>query len=196
MYEYRRLTDAERRAVVLDRWLRGVPPHAPPHPPRDAQAYLITAACFEHRHIMNTPERRQKLLDLLHESAAPDAVTLAWVALPNHYHLLVQTLGLPAFSSVVRRVHGATSRYWKAEDGTPGRKVWYRFTDRAIRNEAHWFATLNYIHQNPAKHGYVRELAEWPNSSVHELLDQYGESQINDWYSSYPVLNMGKGWDD
>ena len=56
---------------------------------------------------------------------------------------------------------------WNREDGIPNRKVWYRFSDRGMRSEGHFFASINYIHANPVKHGYVEKATEWPWSSLH-----------------------------
>jgi putative transposase len=59
MYEYRTMTPEQRRAVVEERRRRGFPWHGPPHP-EAAEAYrIVTAACYEHRRILNSPERLQ-----------------------------------------------------------------------------------------------------------------------------------------
>jgi len=55
-YEYRRMTDDERTAVVESRRQRGYPLHAPPHPYREAGWYFLTATNFEHQPVMRTPE--------------------------------------------------------------------------------------------------------------------------------------------
>ncbi len=53
MYEYRRLTPAQRIEVVQQRLAQGYPPHSPPHPSRDQLFYLLTASCYEHQpHMM------------------------------------------------------------------------------------------------------------------------------------------------
>ena len=79
-YEYRKLSPQEREETVNYRRERGYPLHAPPHPFRDAGAYLISAANFEHKALMKSPERRtefeMQLLTTLHEIA--DDV-IAWV---------------------------------------------------------------------------------------------------------------------
>jgi putative transposase len=56
MYDFRRMTVAERREILCQRWARGFPLHAPPHFHGVAGEYLITAACYEHRPVFDTPE--------------------------------------------------------------------------------------------------------------------------------------------
>ncbi len=75
-------------------------------------------------------------------------------------------------------------------------KVWYRFSDRAIRSERHYQATLNYIHYNPVKHNCVDSPYDWNESSLHWYLEVYGREWLRDGWVNYPVRDYGKGWDD
>ncbi|HEV2884687.1 MAG TPA: hypothetical protein VGW36_07500 [Pyrinomonadaceae bacterium] len=36
-----------------------------------------------------------------------------------------------------------------------GREVWYNFWDKKLTYERSYLARLNYVHQNPVKHGLV-----------------------------------------
>jgi putative transposase len=36
-----------------------------------------------------------------------------------------------------------------------GRKVWFNFWDTKLTSERSYLARLNYVHQNPVKHGLV-----------------------------------------
>ncbi|MBM3861823.1 MAG: transposase [Verrucomicrobia bacterium] len=192
MYEYRKLSVAERKAVLSDRRQRDLPLHAPPHYPDGRQIYILTAACFEHRPFVSTEPRRSALRDTL--LAAPGDIH-AWVILPNHYHLLA-TVDLAGFSQWVRLLHSRLAKDWNREDAAKGRQVWYRFQDRQIRGDRHYFASLNYIHANPVKHGYVAKATDWLHSSLHEYLAKYGREVLADLWRKYPVDEYGKKWDD
>jgi putative transposase len=119
----------------------------------------------------------------------------AWVVLPNHYHLLAPT-DLDVFRPWIARLHNGKSTQWNREDRSPGRKVWHRFSDRKIRSEGHYYASLNYIHANPVKHGYVEKANDWPWSSLHVYLEEFGRDVLMDWWKRYPVGDYGRGWDD
>ena len=113
MYEYRKLTPVEREKLVQGRLANGFPPHQPPHPVRDWPLYLLTAASYQHQPLINTPEKRQDLLNLLFEQFISKGMEiLAWVVLANHYHLLVHVCEFDALSDIFRRVHGRTSHDW------------------------------------------------------------------------------------
>jgi putative transposase len=64
-----------------------------------------------------------------------------------------------------------------------------------MRSERHYFATLNYIHNNPVKHGYVQKWQDWPFSSAREYLEKVGFEMASTIWKEYPVLDFGKGWD-
>jgi putative transposase len=196
-YLYRQLTPEERKQVVRERQERGYPLHAPPHPSRGPGRYLITAANFEHRYLMDMPGRRTdfeaRLLEQLH---AQEAQVFAWVVLANHYHVLLQVTHLDNVSSALKRLHGATATEWNQADAETGRQVWYHFNDRKIRNDQHFYRALNYVHYNPVKHGYVPVVYDWPWSSVHNYLDDRGREWLRKTWQAYRPERMGQGWDD
>jgi putative transposase len=196
MYEYRKLTPEERQELVQQRLANGNPPHQPPHPVRDQTFYLLTAACFEHQAWINTPQRRQCLLDFLFEEFISQGMEImGWVVLTNHYHLLVHVTSFGAIGRIFKRVHGRTAHDWNVEDGVRGRRVWYHYSDRAIRSERHYYATLNYFHYNPVKHGLVESAYDWPWSSLKWYYDCEGREWLRDLWKQYPIQDYGKDWD-
>jgi putative transposase len=197
MYIYRTLSPEEQEELIRARRERGHPAHQPPHPHRDELYYLITAACYNHRKHIHTPERRQQVLDHLFENLLSAQIELrAWVVMTNHYHVLLHTKDFEQIGKAIKRVHGPTAVAWNRVDGAQGRKIWYRYADRAIRSEAHYYTTLNYIHFNPCRHNEVTSPYDWPWSSVHWYRAEYGRDWLRDLWASYPLHDYGKGWDD
>jgi putative transposase len=196
MYDYRKLSPSERQSILRERRARGFPLHAPPHFDGIRGEYLITAASFEHRHIFEQPDDLSTVaggvLGALTEAGLPHP---AWVFLPNHYHILLETDDLATVTRCLRVVHSSLATLMNGRHRQRGRRVWYRYSDRLIRNEKHHWATVNYIHFNPAKHGYVSRMADWPWSSVHDYLDTHGREWAARVWKSYPVGDYGKGWD-
>jgi putative transposase len=196
-YEYRRMTPKQRKAVVRLRKSRGYPLHAPPHPFNEKTYYFLTAANFEHKHIMATPERRTEFQTLVLEKLRDAEIEIdGWVFLENHYHVLAFVPAFPKLSELFNSLHGTTSRGWNLEHGLTGkRKVWYQFADRMIRGEAHYYSTLNYIHWNPVKHGYVKRLDEWEWSSFNWYLREKGRDWLVEIWRKYPIKGYGEKWD-
>jgi putative transposase len=197
-YEYRKLTPQERDEIIKQRRQRGYPLHGPPHPFRESGCYLITAANYQHIPVIHTPERRSSFEILLLDAMRKiKGEIVGWVILPNHYHLLIQLETLELVSQALKSLHGSTSRIWNQADGTTGsRRVWYRFSDRMIRSEAHLYKAMNYLHYNPVKHGCVTDVYEWPWSSVWMYFDNYGREWLRENWRKYSPGDMGAGWDD
>ena len=196
MYASRKMTPAERAEVIAGRKTLKLPWHAPPHFGTEPTVYMLSAACYEHRPLLHDAKRRDEWLNTIMTMESDLGSDLrAWVVLPNHYHLLAQ-VPLPDFRVWIARRHNGKATQWNREDGTPGRQVWYRFTDRWIRSERHYYAALNYIHGNPVKHGYAQKATEWAWSSVHRYQESVGLDTLKKWWGEYPVGEFGKGWDD
>jgi putative transposase len=198
-YEYHKLTPQERNEILKQRRQRGYPLHAPPYPFRESGCYLITAANYKHIPVMHSSERRTEfeilLLDVMRK--IDQANMIGWVVLPNHYHLVIQLETLDQISRPLKNLHGTTSHAWNKQDQQTGkRQVWYKYSDRMIRDESHLYKAMNYIHYNPVKHGYVTDVYEWPWSSVWMYYEERGREWLRENWRLYPPGDMGDGWDD
>jgi putative transposase len=90
---------------------------------------------------------------------------LAWCIMPNHVHVLIETVAghpLPDvvqawkgyMGSAANRLLGRKGPFWQSD-----------YFDRYMRNERHVAATVEYIEQNPVKAGLVSEASHWRWSS-------------------------------
>jgi putative transposase len=199
MYDYRKMTAAQRSEVVEDRKARHLPWHAPPHgEPGPRNRYLITAACYQHRPVIGENPARMTSCEegVLATCRGFGAEISAWCVLPNHYHVLVKSARLKELSKELGKFHGRSSYAWNDEDKCRGRKVWHRCFDRRIRSERHYWATVNYVHHNPVYHGYVSKWQDWPWSSAREFLESVGREEAARIWAEYPILDYGKKWDN
>jgi putative transposase len=196
-YAWRSLTPAQRAELLGWRQQRGRPWHSPPHGGDcGLDRFHITAACYEHRpHIGLSPQRMEAFAQDLLEAAGAGATVHAWCVLPNHYHLLVQSTDVRTVLATLGRLHGRTSYAWNGQEGTRGRRVFYRAADRAMRSARHFWATVNYIHHNPVHHGYVERWQDWPWSSATEFLHTVGRCEAERIWREFPLEDYGKGWD-
>ena len=119
----------------------------------------------------------------------------AWCVLPNHYHLLIRTDTIKEFLKRLGKFHGSTSYCWNGEDDRRGRQIWFRSVERSMNSDRHFYASLNYIHQNPVKHRYVSKWQDWPYSSAIEYLSKVGTEKAAEIWREYPILDYGKDWD-
>src|SRR6266536_2864624 len=118
MYDYRKMTAAQRREAVDSRRLSERPWHSPPHWKfQGILQFMISAACYEHHQIIgSTPERMTEFERMLLELCDRFAANVyAWCVLPNHYHLLLRTERLQELRNELGRLHGRTSFKWNGE---------------------------------------------------------------------------------
>lgn len=198
MYYWRQLSKDEQAKMLLERKGRRLPWHSPPHIDfLGSVTCIVTAACYEHTPIIaKTPDRlfelQQTLLDVC---VTVNALLFAWCILPNHYHLLVQCSEIKQFRKQLGMVHGRTARQWNLEDDSVGRKVWFNFFDRHMRSARHFWASMNYIHNNAVHHGYVDQWQDWPYASGPQFVESIGRDNAIKIWNEYPVLDYGKDWD-
>ncbi|MDX2033688.1 MAG: transposase [Blastocatellia bacterium] len=198
MYDFRRMSPEKREEIVDWRKANRLPWHSPPHGKMGyGDRYLVSAACYEHqRHIGASPERmtacEKEILSVCREL---DCDVHAWCILPNHYHLLLRSGAIEFFCEGLGKLHGRLSRQWNEEESRPGRKIWYRCFDREMRSQRHFHASLNYVHHNPVRHGYVEKWTDWPWSSASLYLEKIGREEAERIWLTYPIRDYGKKWD-
>jgi putative transposase len=198
LYDYRKMTPEQKFEAVEYRRLHGRPLHSPPHWQFiGRRQFIINAACYQHQHhIGRRPERmtgfENDLLDVCGKFAAS---TYAWCILPNHYHVLVKTDDIGALRRELGRLHGRSSFKWNGEANQRGRRVWFNCFDRDIRSHRHFWASVNYIHHNPVKHGHADSWQDWPWSSAAEFLERVGRERALQIWREFPILDYGKKWD-
>jgi putative transposase len=110
----------------------------------------------------------------------------AWVVMPNHVHVLIQTLRPWNLFKVVASWKKYTARFICQHRGetapTQSKTIWHReYWDRYIRNENHFYTAIAYVHNNPVQAGFVAEEKDWKWSSARYLESALsGEEDDND----------------
>ena len=87
----------------------------------------------------------------------------AWAVLANHYHFVGRdTPGAAGLRTFVGKFHSESARRLNRLDGVESRTVWYQFRDTRLTYQHAYLARLNYVHQNPVRHGLVRVANQYP----------------------------------
>jgi len=119
---------------------------------------------------------------------------LAYVFLPDHFHIVIRPTGQSNFSQIMQSLKRNFTQQYKESTGITGRmKFWQkRFHDHIIRDEADFRHHVDYIHYNPVQHGYVQRPEDWPHSSFRhwQTSGYYAEG----WGWREPEI--GVGWDE
>ena len=190
------MTEEQKEYVLKLRQTRGYPLHSLPHTVTEREYFHISAACYEHNSIIGvTPKRMHDFeLDLIKAVLKDNDKITCYVVLPNHYHILIKPRDIKMTLKNIFKIHQKTGYYWNKEDGMKGRQVWFNALDSGIKSNSHFGATVNYIHNNPVKHGYVNKWQEWPFSSAKEFIDREGYDKTRLLWDKYDISEMCK-WD-
>jgi putative transposase len=139
-------------------------PHAPLHRLSPHGNYLVTSGTYRKVKLFDTPEKLSLLEDQLLSLARQYGWQLeAWAVLANHYHFVAYgTADAHSIRSFLRQLHADTARDLNQMDGVADRQVWHNFWDTRLTFEKSYLARLNYVHQNPVKHGLVRVANQYP----------------------------------
>jgi len=196
MYFWRKMTKEQQEYVLKLRQLENRPWHSPPHIQNVKVRFHITVSCYEHKKVIGKTEDRiaefeSKLLKLLDEISED---IYAWVIMPNHYHVLIKSFDVKSVIKSLGKLHGQMSFKWNGEDDSRGRKVWFNSLEHGIKSERHFWATMNYIHNNPVKHGYVKKWEQWKYSSANKFLKEIGMDNAKAIWKEYDISSMGD-WD-
>jgi putative transposase len=80
----------------------------------------------------------------------------AWAVFSNHYHFVGHA---PADAGNLKEflgeLHMTTSKAINKLDKAAGRQIWHNFWETQLTYERSYLARLNYVHQNPVRHGLV-----------------------------------------
>ncbi len=193
MYYWRHLSETARKTILDHRQNQHLPWHSPPHYSNNRTRYMITAACYDHAHIIGYSLSRMKNFEmkLLKTIHANSNNIYAWILLPNHYHVLIDTTAILSVLSNLGQLHGSTAYQWNGQETKRGRQVWHNSAEKVMKSDRHFFATMNYIHNNPV----VKQWQDWPFSSVHKYLKSVGHEKAQEIWENYPVLQYGDDWD-
>src|SRR5687767_4920633 len=132
-------------------------PHAPIHRFDSSGIYMVTGATLYKKRMFCTPEKLTLLENNLLSLAKKHRWQLeAWSVFANHYHFVGrQNEQTNSLSDFLQELHTVTAMELNKIDNLVGRHIWYNFWDSKLTFERSYLARLNYVHQNPVKHGLV-----------------------------------------
>lgn len=146
--------------------------------------YFLTLVTYQRRNIFSNPNMRVLFQKSVNHVMAFHPFSLeAYCILPDHIHLILHLPENDADYSM--RVRLIKTRFTKAylqqsDESAPRNEsrnkrreatVWQRrFWEHFIRDEDDLNRHIEYIHYNPVKHGVVRNVRDWPDSSFMDFV--------------------------
>jgi putative transposase len=148
------------------------------------QIVFITQVVKDRKPIFHDPEMIRLLRGILRNvnSYHPFSM-LAYVFLPDHFHLLIRPKRETNFSQILHSLKlNFTKAYKQKVNHTESLKLWQkRFWDHVIRNERDLENHIHYIHYNPVNHEYVKDISRWQDSSYRSWYERGLYNGANKW---------------
>lgn len=147
--------------------------------------YFITSVTQDREPLFAEPFALALLRDTMRYTKVYYPFTMvAYVFLPDHFHLLIQVPESTNISNLMQSVQrNFTLDYKKILSIETPLHLWQRgFWDHVIRDERDLERHFDYIHYNPVKHGLVSKPSEYPHSSFLEYVKRgwYGAAWAED----------------
>jgi putative transposase len=164
------------------------PLHTPPHWFVPNAIYMVTGATLYKKTFLNSDTKRKHFCETLFARASTLGWTLeAWSVLANHYHFMARAPeNAHSLKLLIQGLHSISAKFINVSDGTPGRRVWYNYWDACISHETSYWARLNYVHQNPVKHGIVANAEDYSYCSYRWFIE-CAEPKLKDKILNQPV---------
>jgi putative transposase len=142
--------------------------HGPLHLIMPNTICMLTASTLYKRHIFNTAEKLSMLQNTLFEVTSAYGWHLqAWAVFANHYHFIARSPEEgTSLKRMIQRLPSQSARQVNQMDHTPGQRVWFQYWDTYLTYEKSFYVRLNYVHNNPVKHGLVPVAAQYPYCSA------------------------------
>lgn len=107
-----------------------------------------------------------------------DHAIYAYVLMPNHFHLLLQTKKIP-LSKLMTSLLTSYSMYFNRKYKRVGTLFQNRFKSKLCNKDSYFLGASRYILLNPIEAGIVSDMKAYPWSSYHELFSKSKYSIID-----------------
>ena len=150
--------------------------------------HVITCSCYHRRPLLGSAWRRDLFLQVLEETRQRYAcVVVAYVVMPEHFHLLISEPEVGDPSVVIQAVNIGFARRVINREGEPNSAtpahIWQRrFYDFNVWGKEKRVEKIRYIHRNPVRRKLVEKPEDWKWSSFRAYaFGEVGPVVVSDW---------------
>ena len=142
--------------------------HSPLHIFIPNTMYIVTGSTSYKKHLFRGNKRLTILQDTLFEVVgAYNWLLQTWAFFSNHYHFIAKSPeNAESLKPMIQRFHSQSARQLNDFDNTSSRNVWFQYWDTCLTYEKSYYARLNYVNNNPVKHGLVKNAEQYPFCSA------------------------------
>jgi putative transposase len=123
--------------------------------------FLTTCSAFRRPLFLNAALASEVIGQLLHDAGLFEFAVLAYCAMPDHLHALLEAQSEQSdFQVFVKRFKQSTGFMYRQKAKEP---LWqHGYHERILRNDEASPAVVRYILENPIRAGLVKTIGEYP----------------------------------
>jgi putative transposase len=116
---------------------------------------------------------------------------LAYVLMPNHFHLVLWPVNDPDLSCFMQWLTGIHAQRWNRAHGLTGFGAVYqgRFKSIPVQGDVHLWRVCRYVERNPSRAGLVKKASQWrwgsawkgPEIDPRPVLSEWPEERPANW---------------
>lgn len=169
----------------------------PPHIFLDNTYYFITVRTVDKICYFDDLFKKNILVNIFQNAEKRFNYTFqAWVILDNHYHIMVKTKIGKDLSRFMGMINTNSSRELNEYDSKKSRKIWWNYWDKCMRGRKDFWTHVNYIHHNPVKHEYVKEMTDYHFSSYNQYFKKFGQDFLISSFKDFSIVDFTDKADD
>jgi putative transposase len=153
----------------------------------------------------------QHFLRLYEKYIDPIGETYAWCLMPNHFHFLIRIREFPNPDRVIRPCQGkdpslafshlfnSYAQAFNKRYKRTGALFETPFKRKSVNDLSYFKELVFYIHNNPVKHGYCKDLLDYPWSSYMTIISfhktKLQRDKVVGWFDSkteFALYHQGK----
>lgn len=114
---------------------------------------------------------------------------LAYVVMPNHWHLVLWPLTDDGLSEFIKWLSSTHASRWRVARGSRGRGAVYqgRFRAIAVQQGGHLLRLCRYVERNPVRAHLASRAEDWPWSSASPAALGQGRPELAEWPVKRPA---------
>jgi REP element-mobilizing transposase RayT len=136
--------------------------------------YHVMVRGNERKDIFNKKEDKERFMEILSKTKRKTKFELyAYCLMGNHFHLVIREKE-ENISSIMKRLNVSYAYYFNKKYDRVGHVFQGRYKSEPIEDDKYLLAAVRYVHNNPVKAGFVKNVNEYKWSSYGEYLDLNG----------------------
>lgn len=150
--------------------------------------YHIMVQGIDRESIFESKENKTEYIKRIENQKIKEVKIYSYCVMSNHAHFLVYVEKITDLSLMMKRINTSYAAYYNRKTNRAGYVFRNRYRSQGIFDERYLISCMVYIHNNPVKAGFIKNIKDYDYSSYNEYLKS--ESKITDIKSFCTLMGL------